>query len=436
MDKKEFIKKLEEINVSCMILDDSYINPNEIIVFSDCKKKLIGKLKDKGISDILVEDGKKCCIRVLSFSEIGISKWKIRLKKEAIPISESVSGISENDSIAVFLYYAFVFVQTKHWLYNSIIREVEKRLGLNCEEQIQWLASYLSERHYGIYVKKIVELPKELLQLMSPMQKVRMELVKFRLKSIRKLSYKILGKKSRRHIATTREKYIDYLLSTSVLGTEWNIINEKIGGVSGCTLIKDVRDGKAYFIKGNELKTYQGIKNEIMAQKRMMQMAGDAAWFLHMIDSDISMRWIRYDFVMWGSLNSYLKQHSFSKEELELFGQYLIDVLDNLCNMNIVHNDLRLENIMVETNDKGNVERFVLTDFGCASIENSFPWCKTNYWGKFFSRIVCGEKRYNEYIIDDAASALLIYIEAGGSFKDYFAIEISKRIGRNFFVCK
>ncbi len=437
LDKQEFIKHMSALDIECMLLDDYLIDPNEIIVFSKKKHCLASKMQNEGIPSVICEQAKRRNIKIVTYSEMGISQWKSDLRRNGVQISQNITLLGEEDGIAFFLYYAFVFVQTPNWLKNNVLQELMRRLKVSCVEELEeWLAQYLERRNYKVDVKNIVILPPAIWKQLTLLRKCTFLLKQFRLKVFRKLTLSALKIRGVIHNRLTKERYIDSLRQTKAVGEKWCEINPNGVGSSGCTLIKEESDDSIFFIKGNELPIYEGLRNEITAQKRMLELAGKDDWFLPMIDCDSAFRWIRYQYVSWELLSRYKEKHCFTRSELDIFGEYLVTVLDNLYSMKLVHNDLRCENIFVRTKTDGALEGFVLTDFGCSSIEGSFPWKKETYWGKYLARGVCGKMRYNENIVDDAASALLVYLSVGGDSEDSVALKIKERIGRIFFVCE
>ncbi len=435
---EKFIEKISQLNIECMILDDCEINPNEIIVLVKEKKNLVKNMQNEGISWIISNGDKKRYINIVTYSELGISQWTANMVKNGIYISDNIQMPSEEDNIAFFLYYVFLFAKTHNWLCYNATEILMQRLDVSDLGDLEsWLAGYIGKYNYNVRLKNIVKLPAAITEQLAPLQKVRVSLGQFRLKLFRKLNLKILGKRASLYNRFTRSRYIDYLKKTGAVEKDWTLINHGGTGSSGCTLIKEKRDGNTFFLKGNEMPLYEGLKNEIAAQKKLLKTVGNAAdWFLPMSDCDPELRWIRYEYVTWELLSKYKNKHSFTKEELAVFGEYLVMILDKLYEMNIVHNDFRSENMFVRTKADGTLDKIVLTDFGCSSIDGSFPWKKNTYWGKYFSRGVCGKMRYNENIVDDAASALLVYLSVGGNSEDSSALKMKERIGRLFFVCE
>ena len=83
-------------------------------------------------------------------------------------------------------------------------------------------------------------------------------------------------------------------------------------GASGCTLLKVTTEDNTYFIKGNELPVYQGIRNEINIQQRLLDNLGEEeTWYLPMNGCDSLHRWIRYEFMDIKLLSKYMEHHMF-----------------------------------------------------------------------------------------------------------------------------
>ncbi|MBQ8798856.1 MAG: hypothetical protein IJZ55_04750 [Lachnospiraceae bacterium] len=435
MDRKEFVERVCRLGIDCIILDDDLINPNEIVVFTKKKKAVSKEMKKQGEVSVVTERGTRRHIRVISYKEAGITSWEQGLKEEGIKLNDRATLLNEEDSVAVFLYYAFVCVQTENWLYHNILHVIKKRLGYACEEDLKrWLAEYIKKKKYGIEVNKILELPQELLDVLSPFKKKKIAVGQIRRKVVRKLGIKRIGIIAKAHYLINEGRYLDYIKKNSVVGNDWKMVH--VEGASACIYIRDVREDKAYFLKGNEMSNYRGVTNEIFIQKRLLEQSKDTSWFLPMDCCDNLKRWIRYEYVTWPLLSRYIEERDLTEQERKLLGDYLIEVLDKLYSMNIVHNDLRGDNIMVRTREDGTLEGFILIDFGCASCNGSVPWNRDSFLGRYLDRNGCGKMRYNEVIVDDAASALLVYLNAGGNPEDENARKIRERIGRLYFLCE
>lgn len=434
MDRIEFIEKVNTMGIQCIILDDDLINPNEIIVFTRKKKAFLKKMEKQREMSVVTKCERKRYIRVVSYKETGLKSWEKGLKASGKKAGESVTVLDEEDCAAVYSYYAFVYVQTENWLYHNILHILKTRLGLLCEEDLKgWLADYIKRKNYGIEVKNIVNVPQQLLGLLSPLARKKLVLNQFRLKVIRKLVIKRLWRGSKKHHRSTRKEYLEYLVNSSGVGTNWSVINAK--GASASVFVKDIQGENAYFVKGNEMADYRGITNEIFIQKRLLEHAEDVSWFLPMYDCDKSGKWIRYEYVTWPLLSQYVEDKGLSQKELDLLGDYLVRMLDKLFSMNIVHNDLRGDNLMVKTKEDGTLDGFVLIDFGCASYNGSVPWKRNSFLGRYLEKNGCGRMRYSEVILDDAASAMLVYLNAGGKPEDETAGKLRERIGRLYFLC-
>ena len=219
------------------------------------------------------------------------------------------------------------------------------------------------------------------------------------------------------------------VISTDSYDSEGRSFNSNSGGN---IYIFNVGENK-YFIKGNEPGPIQTIKNEVTVQKRIIDSEEDKNLFVLMEKHADDYSWIKYPYVPYDTLDDYLKKHRLDCDSIRLLGSFLCNILDVLYRNNIVHNDLRDTNIMVVTDQSGRVEKFLLIDFGAASIDGRSPWTLDFYEGKYLIRNVCGDYRYNEFILDDAASAMLVYLEAGGMPDDEAAQAIRSKIGRIYY---
>ena len=194
------------------------------------------------------------------------------------------------------------------------------------------------------------------------------------------------------------------------------------------------KDGDSeYFIKGNEPEPIKSIKNEAIVQQIIMESEEDKECFVLMNRHADDCSWIEYPYIPYDTLNDFLKTKQLDDGSVKKLGVFLCRCVDILYKLNIVHNDLRDTNIMVFTDDCGNVTDFRLIDFGAASIYGKSPWNINIYEGKYLIKNVCGDYRYNESVLDDAASAMLVYFKVGGSADDEAAKILRSKIGRLYY---
>ena len=150
-----------------------------------------------------------------------------------------------------------------------------------------------------------------------------------------------------------------------------------------------------------------------------------------MTSADVSEKWIGYPFLKYEDLSGLIKKRSLTEKQLQKLGLFLCESVEEMKSINIVHNDFRTDNIMIVLRDNEDIE-FRLIDFGCAYVDGKGPW-SNNYWGRYFGNVVCGDYRYSNWIVDDAASAYLVYIECGGGEEDTFARKLKDLFGKTLF---
>ena len=433
MDKEVLIQELSQSNKKVLILDDKDINPDEIVLMSSDKKGIVSFLRTilqkERITDAFLERA----ITVVSFREVGLEQWEKTLYSKGTVLIGNVFAPCAEDFYALCLHYIYLYAQRDYWLKKHMLEHLRNILQCESEmEVIGWFVQYLRGNHLQVRVKKIVNVPNEIKPYIAKVHKFDMFFRQIYLKIQRKLPSKYLQFKGILRHYTGEKKFLKYM-KENVLGENYSILNEKGQGSSGCIMIREERKEGTFFIKGYELKEYRGIVNEIHVQK-VLQQHEDEAWYLPMSNHAEDDMWIEYPFVKWPSLAKYLKNNSLDAVQIKQLGDFLVYILDKLKELDIVHNDLRCDNIMVRLDDSGALEGFVLADFGCASVKGSDPWGHDSFWGRNFGRCVCGDNRYDESIVDDAASAVITYVQAGGRITDDCVEEMKKRICRQYFV--
>ena len=431
MERRELLEVITKSNMRYLFLDDPEISPIETILFCDGKKTVLEERNFRFM------DGERERLAVVcSFKDIGIDSFKTGIFERAQMLLPGIYLPCEEDFNALILYYVFLYAQRNNWLKKNAKKILMKRMDLGSEEELaEWLAEYLKKNRWHFKIREIVDIPVQIKNGMTGLEKVQAKSKLITLKIKRKLTLRTLTVKTKLHKAFLEKKYLRYMENTGAVGKKYVVLNKGMGGSSGCTLIKEEKDNQDWFIKGNELKEYGGIHNEIRAQKYVQDKSEDKEWFLEMADQDSKEVWIKYPFTQWDTMDRYLQKKKLNDAEKKEFGLFLIKVLDRLYQLRMVHNDLRIENIMVkirnnEEDQSEMIDGFLLTDFGCCSIKGEIPWNMGNFWGRFMASFVGGEYRYDERILDDAVSAWVTYSNIGGDETDEIASAIRERIGR------
>lgn len=426
----ELINILNGMNSNVVILNDEDIDPIEIYLFTE-KPGILRKALMT--TNLFVEDNdRKRIIRVNSIQMFNNHHYITDLISRGKLISNNVYEMSINDQNAFWLYYTFIYTNRENWLCRNIQKNMMFRIqSEDSDELLKYLMNYIYENHYYIKVKnkKHWSLIRD---VYSPLQRIYLNVSILLSKIKRKLPLRVLSKRVKLHRKLTTRRYIKRLENTKII-INWHFLKKKDGGAGGCVFIISDENDKKYFIKGNELSLYKGISNEISVQEYLKRFALTKNWYLGMTDHDIHFKWIKYPFIECITLNNYLNSFKLTLSDKEKLGVFLLEILDNLFSLDIIHNDLRCENIMVISSENSNVERYLLFDFGCSSYAGKSPWNIDTYWGAYFAESVCGISRFSDQIVDDAAAAYEIYRRSGGDMEDQYAIAIKDRIGRLFY---
>lgn len=420
MNTVDFYQKLNKYKYDLFLIDNQKIDPLEVIVITKHKNELLEVL---GYDFEIGNGGSKRFVSIYSFNELGICNWDKKWKQKSKNIGDHLFSLSSEDLEFFFLYMALVYTETRNWVSNNIINIECEKYSINDTDYLNnILSEYVTNNGLSFKVRNIVSLSEELLSALDTKGKICYRFGQIIRKAIRKLTFTRLTFKSIFHRNFRQTSYINYLKKNEVLGNGWTKISND-GGSSSSTLIKIEEGLDTIFVKGNELPEYHSIKNEIRAQKLLQEQCSSEHWFLPMVDCDDKKLWIKYPYVKWDSLKKHFENCAISGADLEKLGAFLCECVHCMKRIGLVHNDLRSDNIMVVTDDNNVIERFVLTDFGCSTVNNRFPW-KKNYWGFYMAKNVCGRYRYSSKVINDSASAYLVYLKYGGKRDDKYALEL------------
>lgn len=436
MSKENLIRQVSALGIRCILIDDISVNPIEILLLTDQKRRLCDCLRQNNLQTTEEADRERV-IKVLSFNETGTAEWKKELFANGRELCDNVFVMSEEDTAAFWINYGCAYSEGENWLSDNIRNILTGRLKLSgAEELVPYLAAYLKGHRYAFSVRRAADVPQMLIRLMPGVARAELKIRIFFMKCRRKLYYKLLGRKVNRHNRRSTDGYIGYLHNSgAVAAHDCELLDKSGHSSSGCTFVKTEEDGAEFFIKGNEAPVFCGIRNEIRIQNIILQNERDTDWFLYMLEYDRNYIWIKYPYVEYETLDRYCERYSLSGGDIDGLGHFLLKILDKLYALNIVHNDLRSGNIMVITDSDNSIRDFLLIDFGGSVYRRLSPWNTGTFWGKFFAGNVCGRMRYNESIVDDAAAALVVYTECGGSASDDCAREMASRIGRIYFKC-
>lgn len=358
--------------------------------------------------------------------------WIVDCWKRGEPVNKFVRGPMPEDLLYLDMFYVLYCCPKENWVFNRLRSDVLNATDSNDEQELAVLLNeYLRENKYHLNPFHIVNKANGARYLSySPAScSICSLLEKWEVLSGRLLE-KMLRFRVVLHGWLSHKRFIARLKSSPMfLDAQFHLLDKKGESSSGCVFIQVQKGDKHWFVKGDESPLFHGIVNEINIQNRLMERGADKN-YLQMEAFNRDLRWIGYPFENKRTLRHILKERTLTEEELRRLGLFIIETLDGLNEMNIIHRDYRIENIMAEEDGEGAVVAFTLFDFGCSVMDGIDIWKKGTFWDNYLSRQVCGEGRYNERIVDDAAAACNVYLKCGGKPDDRLLKEIEKRIGR------
>lgn len=424
MNKQELFDKLVASNQEVYIVENELVSPMEIYLVleeNDLPQYFSG-IRNMVVGDVVY--------RLISFSDLGIKNLAEVWKRNAKVVDKNIKKVSPEDVKFFFLWKVMVCTEIPNWL-SLHVREVY--YSDTCINNIyEFLGDYIVENELSVKIRFIVDLPNVFLERLSQFEVIYYRITLLLKKVRRKLLLKNLTVRGIIHRNFHQKQYMSHIIQDNALDGEWKFIKRN-GGSSSSTMIDLTAKNGRFFVKGNELPLYQSIRNEISAQLALASNYNGEEWFVMMNSYDENYRWVKYPFVDSKTLPEYSSVHCLSAEDIHSLGIFLCESVEKLKKINIIHNDYRPGNILVHINKCGTIKGFSLIDFGCASVSNKKPW-DDSFWGKYMAESTCGNYRYNEAIVDDAASAQLIYREYGGKADDCIDLKLSSMMGTTFFL--
>lgn len=393
---------VKQIDSKCLILDIESINPIEIIVITRKPrrvKKNIKKLFSESKGNLI--DNKSVC--VLPRNILFLTHVSSLLNKCVDDFGNEIKKWPEDVRRFALIYY-YLFSSK-----NLVKKLIADTLDVDKSDDLQLnmqLDTYLRKLGSRIDTKKV--------QRERLFERVEHRMV------LEEISFVV-----RAHNLLTRRKYYSFVHEHFKFEpNQYYDISKKSG--TDCILIKQITENGAVFIKGNAPRICN-LDNEINAQNRICSFFPNNDIFVKMNEYGADKQWISYSFVDGLTLKELCKTDSLDSVMLEKLGVFLLEVLSKLKQIRVSHCDIRPENIMVC--DKKCESGFVLIDFGGAAIDEKLQWKKNTRINNYYKRTIGGYCRYNDRIIDDAASALLTYLECGGDIHDSVSKELLKKVG-------
>ncbi len=425
MTREELAGLLDENGIDYVVLDDVEYDPIEVIFFSESVPKCLKSGERR--TSFTDEEGRKRVLVLQTFSEAGLSGWYRKT-------GGNKDELSSEDIAFLWLYVAYCYTNRPCWLRQNIIGRHIMKFDADETGTEDFFAGYTLKK--GIKIGRIdnTVYSDRIGNSITVRAKVRTKLYKklglLEMRSYYKYKYYRVGRDKKRRSKEFFSGLIrDNVITDRIDDHGRDAFNSNSGGVF---FTHDIGEQK-FFIKGNEPEPLKTIKNEVKVQHRILDSKEDKENFVLMTRCDDDGSWIEFPYVPGKTLEDHLKNHRLDRESVEMLGRFLCECTDALYNMNIVHNDLREANIMVLTDDNERVKKFLLIDFGASSMDGRSPWDVSFYEGRYMIKNVCGDYRFNEYILDDAASALLMYLKVGGSADDKTACALRSKVGRSYF---
>ena len=425
MTDKEAVGILDKTGTNYIVLNDREYDPIEIIFLMDAvPKSLNRKVQRSYFTD---EAGRKRILVLKTYKEAGLAGWYHKIGKKE-------KELSSEDIAFLWLHIAYCLSNRECWLRKNIISLHMKKFGVDETGTERFFTDYTLKNGFKIgridntiYSEVIGD---RIIGLSKVRSRIYKKMCLLKMRAYYKYKYYRIAKDKR----NLSEDFVARLLEDNVINDSIDNHDRKsFNSRSGGSFITYREGENKYFLKGNEPGPLRSIKNESTVQRRIIDSNEDKDNFILMRRHAEDGFWIEFPFVPFDTLDDFLKKRSLDSGSVEMLGRFLCSCVDTLYRLNIVHNDLRGTNIMAVTDESGCVAKFLLLDFGAASMDGRAPWDVSIYEGRYLIRNVCGDYRYNEFEIDDAASALILYLEAGGSIDDEYAKLLRSKIGRLYY---
>lgn len=428
--EQKILSLLEEREQKVLVINEDSFNLLEffIIVNSASEKKhLNGLCRNR----VLTETNRKKKIIVLEKNELPLNKkWIEDLFERADKCGKNIFVVNKKDLEILAILYTLVGCEVQNWLFEKLLHDLLVKYN-NELNMYNTLYMYMSTNGYHIRKRKVLGLERYFQNgKLTYWDKVVIKTQMAMKNGYISMRAKMLHLLTIIHDLRTHKRYVTYLKEKYPNVEKFEILNKKNESASGSIFVKLCIKGKNYFIKGNECPVYNSMRNEIYAHRKMLE-HGENKDFLCMSNCDEEEKYIEFPFLEYVCLRQYLVKRELTERELDMLGEFLVSVICTLMKRGIVHRDIRPENIAVVVED-GEIIKFLLIDFGCAYCGNEILWDSTKYWDRYFYSKVCGEFRYSQFIVDDAASAFLVFLYCGGKWEDVNSKKLYQLIGNSF----
>lgn len=427
---------LSGLDIEAFITDDKSLDPVEYLVFLSNKKDIRKAGKAFERNTIISECSAERILRFIDLSRLCPDKKLLNaIRNRSDNIGSRLYKLDGDDLGMLLLSYIFFLQQIPDWLTENAFLTLGSNIPADKREH------ELFERVLDWYNKNgcrirtgWIRFPRYFFKYgnVSGLTRLRLKINEYFSNLRLVMTSRLLHMHTILHRLLKTKGYLHYVSSALTEAKQLTYLRDLGESISGCTFMSAEIDGEKVFIKGNDVGAYCALENEIFVQKRLIEQGTDEKLFLLMKGADQSGKYIIYPFCKTSTLRDMISSGIINSEDTNRIGKFLVIIIEKLHNMGIVHRDLRPENISVELSADGRITSLRLLDFGCSYAGGTPLWSDGSFWSKYFSRYVCGEFRYSERLVDDAAAAYLIYLLCGGSCEDDTSKKLRQCIGRHF----
>ena len=373
------------------------------------------------------------------------ANWSKNLLKFASKGENSIFYLDKENQYYMQLY---LFFSLRRRLYYADIKKLSdmkyEMKDLLCQKQVQrylWkqLCAFMKKNGYCFKIIK----SEPLLYEERPFIPFDMyDKSGFLSISALRMSYQIIKRLMIRYGLYFSNRFNERFHAKSVrikLSMEYaNVKSIKSKSQSGCLFFSaDDMSGDKLFIK---IGTVYGadIKNEYEICQLLRENTNNKElYLLPYVEKSASDRLI-FPFIEGCSLKDVIKKRDLIEEEIKELLLFLNRAVTDLSNCEIIHRDIHFDNILCSLDSKtGRINRFLLSDFGCAVKKDSMlldstirQKRKNQYAGSIY--------RYSKYAWDDAASAAYVVMQNinANEIDEELENSLLSYIGKNTYVLR